>query len=213
MFVNPKIYHIIHIDRLDSILNDRFLFSDKIITKRQNPSLTVIGMEHIKKRRLNELKLHSHPELFVGDCVPFYFCPRSVMLYVIHKAQSSDLKYKGGQSSILHLVGNFEKVTAWAEANKLRWAFTSSNAGSLYFDDYSKAEDLSLLRWESIHSNFWAGEHKEYKSAEFLLEQQLALELIEEIGVYSESQKEQVESLLQSFNSNIKVTVQRSWYY
>jgi CxxC-x17-CxxC domain-containing protein len=38
-------------------------------------------MNKIKERRL-KLPLSSHFNLFVGDCVPFYFCPRSVMLYV-----------------------------------------------------------------------------------------------------------------------------------
>lgn len=46
---------------------------------------TTIGMETIKDRRLHKCQLRSHPGLFVGQCVPFYFCPRPVMLYMIHK--------------------------------------------------------------------------------------------------------------------------------
>ncbi|MBN1437860.1 MAG: DUF4433 domain-containing protein [Anaerolineales bacterium] len=30
-------------------------------------------MSGVKRRRLEELRLSSHPDLFVGDCVPFYF--------------------------------------------------------------------------------------------------------------------------------------------
>ena len=79
----PKIYHIVHVDRLPSIINDGWLWCDAEIVRR-SPSGTIIGMDAIKQRRLKELTLTSHSDLHVGDCVPFYFCPRSVMLYLIH---------------------------------------------------------------------------------------------------------------------------------
>jgi hypothetical protein len=58
------------------------LLSDAAIQQQALPG-TVIGMNNIKQRRLNELTLASHPGLHVGACVPFYFCPRSVMLFLI----------------------------------------------------------------------------------------------------------------------------------
>jgi hypothetical protein len=75
----PKIYHIVHVNRLASILGDGYLWSDAEISSR-DPRGTVIGISQIKRRRLTELTLHSRPGLFVGHCVPFYFCPRSIML-------------------------------------------------------------------------------------------------------------------------------------
>ena len=80
----PKIYHIVHVDRLESIIADGFLWSDGEVQRRAPPG-TTIGMSAIKERRLNELFLASHPLLTVGHCVPFYFCPRSIMLYLIHQ--------------------------------------------------------------------------------------------------------------------------------
>ena len=130
----PKIYHIVHIDRLASIINDGYLWCDAEITKR-SPEGTTIGMGGIKHRRLNELTLNSHPNLHVGDCVPFYFCPRSVMLYVIYQANKDELSYKGGQDPIIHLEADLRQTVKWAKKNNLRWAFTLSNAGSYYFED------------------------------------------------------------------------------
>ena len=86
MPVNPKIYHIVHLDRLSSILHDGGLFSDRVISQRANAG-TIIGMNQIKDRRMHELRLETHPDLYVGDCVPFYFCPRSVMLFLIHSGR------------------------------------------------------------------------------------------------------------------------------
>ena len=81
MFVpmEPKIYHLIHVDRLPSIVSDGQLWCDAEMVQR-DPAGTSIGISSIKERRLS-LPLTSHPELHVGDCVPFYFCTRSVMLY------------------------------------------------------------------------------------------------------------------------------------
>ena len=46
--------------------------------------------------------------------MPFYFCPRSVMLYLIHKANHPELDYHGGQGAILHLESDLNTVIAWA---------------------------------------------------------------------------------------------------
>lgn len=75
---NPKIVHIVHVDRLQSIISDGCLWCDSTVVERSSPG-TTIGMNHIKQRRLST-SLRSYPELHVGDCVPFYFSPRSVML-------------------------------------------------------------------------------------------------------------------------------------
>jgi hypothetical protein len=77
--LRPKIYHICHVDRLASIVASGGLLSDAAILSARLAG-TVIGMNHIKQRRLQELALASHPQLFVGQCVPFYFCPRSFTL-------------------------------------------------------------------------------------------------------------------------------------
>ena len=127
----PRIYHIVHRDRLSSIISDGYLWCDTEIGRRQE-SGTAIGMDGIKQRRRNN-PLSSHPDLRVGDCVPFYFCPRSVMLFVIHKANHPELSYHGGQEPIVHLEADLRQTVAWAEENNQRWAFTLSNAGANYF--------------------------------------------------------------------------------
>ena len=73
-----------------------------------------IGMADVKRRRLGN-ELESHPGLHVGDCVPFYFCSRSVMLYVIHMSNHPDLEYRGGQGPIIHLEADLRKTVAYAE--------------------------------------------------------------------------------------------------
>ena len=112
----PKIYHIVHVDRLPSIVADGRLWCDAEITQR-SASGTTIWMNEIKQRRLTN-ELHSHEGLCVGDCVPFYFCPRSVMLYVIHRKNHPNLTYRGGQKPIVHLEADLRQTVDWADTNQ-----------------------------------------------------------------------------------------------
>ena len=105
---NPKIYHIVHVDRLPSIIEDDQLWCDAEMVQRGETG-TAIGMDKIKQRRLTKT-LNSHTNLYVGDCVPFYFCPRSVMLYVIYRANHSQLSYRGGQGPIVHLEADLRQT-------------------------------------------------------------------------------------------------------
>lgn len=91
---HPKIYHILHVDRLESVTAERRLWCDAEVQRRLPPG-TTIGMSSIKQRRLKENFLASYPTLRVGDCVPFYFCPRSIMLYLIHQAKPSRVDLPG----------------------------------------------------------------------------------------------------------------------
>lgn len=207
----PKIYHIAHVDRLPSIVATGGLLSDAM-AQAQALGGTMIGMNHIKQRRLTELQLASHPGLFVGACVPFYFCPRSVMLYLIHR-RNAELAYQGGQASIIHLQADLGAVVAWANAQPARWAFTLSNAGSYFFEDRNDLARLGEINWAAVHANNWSGGLKEGKQAEFLLEQHFPWHLIERIGVQSATVYRQVVNALPAHGYRPPVEVRPDWYY
>ena len=135
---------------------DGVLLCDAEVARRK-PAGTTIGMNSIKQRRLNELPLTSHPGLRVESCVPFYFCPRSIMLYLIYRANDPELAYHGGQGPILHLEADLHDSVAWAERNDLRWAFTLSNAGAYYFEDRCDLAQLGEIDWDAVQANQWSG--------------------------------------------------------
>ena len=213
----PKIYHIVHVDRLPSIITDGSLWSDAKVT-RHSPSGTTIGMQKIKQRRLTVNKLDSHPDLFVGDCVPFYFCPRSIMLYLLHKANDPELIYRGGQAPIVHLEMDLRQVTTWAEQHGQRWAFTLSNAGNAYFEDRCDLKQLGEINWAAVQNNGWGYQGvsrsvREGKQAEFLVENQLPWNLVTRIGVHSQPIYNQVTSVLSSSAHKPSIEVKNEWYY
>lgn len=206
-----KLYHIIHVDKLPLILGAGELICDRSVQQQQSGG-TTIGMSRIKERRMNELVLGSYPDLYVGDCVPFYFCPRSIMLYMFYCNNHPDISYRGGQEPIVHLVFNMANVINWAEANERRWIFTDSNAGSYYFNDYSDIAELNRLNWYAINAKSWRN-CKEEKQAEFLVEQSLPWNLVEEIAVYSVDYCQSVSAAIASAKHQPQVTIKRDWYY
>ncbi len=207
----PKIYHIVHVDRLASIVADGYLWSDAEARKR-GVGGTTIGIDNIKQRRLAK-EIRSHPELHVGDCVPFYFCPRSVMLYIIHMANSSELAYRGGQEKIVHLEADLRRVADWAEANDRRWAFTSSNAGSNYFEDFCDLTQLDKLHWDAIQAKDWRGEPKEFKQAEFLVEGSFPWKFVARIGISSQRIYTPVQNAVHGARHRPRVEIKPDWYY
>ncbi len=208
----PKICHIVHVNRLPSIVADGCLWCDAEIVRRTLPG-TTIGMSRIKQRRLNELTLTSHPNLRVGGCVPFYFCPRSIMLYLIYQANHPELEYRGGQVSIVHLEADLRASVAWAEQKQKRWTFTLSNAGAYYFEDRCDLEQLNEINWKAVQTNNWQS-CKEGKQAEFLMEHSFPWHLIERIGVHSWAIYQQVANALSAAGGHRPlVEIKRGWYY
>jgi hypothetical protein len=206
----PKIYHIVHVDRLPSIIADGFLWCDAEAVQRLPPG-TTIGMKNIKQRRLTN-RLISRPGLRVGDCVPFYFCPRSVMLYILHMDNLPELSYHGGQEPIVHLEADLRKTVAWAEKHGRRWAFTLSNAGATYFEDRCDLARLGEIDWSAVQATDWR-RRKEGKQAEFLVEHQFPWKLISRIGVHSHPVYRRAKGALEAATHKPPVAIKRNWYY
>lgn len=208
----PKIYHIVNVDRLPSIISHGRLLCDSEIVKLQLPG-TTIGMGSIKTRRL-QLPVSCYANAMVGDFVPFYFCPRSVMLYVIYCANSPELTYKGGQGPIVHLEADLHAVLQWANANNHSWAFSGSNAGAAYAQFWKDVAQLNELNWEHIAATQWAqADVKEAKQAEFLMYNHFPWHLVERIGVQSKAVFNSAVNALNHATHKPAVQILPAWYY
>src|SRR5687767_9037365 len=102
MIVNPEealIYHLTDVANLPDILSEGGLHSDAAMVEKDP---TVIGYGHIKERRLKQIRVPCCGGRFVGEFVPFYFCPRSPMLFTTNKGATG--RPEGCQRTIIHLV-------------------------------------------------------------------------------------------------------------
>lgn len=209
----PKLYHITHVDHLPGIVADGGLISDRAMIDRGGPA-QAIGMSDIKRRRVEQLDVSCQPGTKVGDYVPFYFCPRSIMLYVIHRANHPELSYRGGQEPVVHFEADLHAVVEWAEDHDVRWAFSLSNAGAFYTEFRSRLEDLDQLDWPAISAtDFRAADVKEGKQAEFLVYARFPFDLVRRIGVRSEAVRRQAAAAIARAGRQPPIELRPEWYF
>lgn len=208
-----KIYHISHIDNLTRIIRDGVLWSDAERIRR-GLECEVVGMSEIKRRRLEEIEVDCNPGTMVGQYVPFYFCPRSVMLYILHMGNNPGLTYHGGQGPIVHLRADLHAILEWADGEGRHWAFSRGNAGAYYAEFFNEAQRLDDLNWDFISRTDWRDpDVKEAKQAELLIEGSFPWELIEMVGVMDQARERQVAEVVQEAANQPRVAIERSWYY
>lgn len=201
--VDPCIYHITHVNNLAGIVRDGGLYSDSERISR-NVASTNIGHLHIKQRRLSRA-VTTRWGGNLGDYVPFNFCPRSVMLYVVFRGHQD---YSGGQEDIVHLVSRISVATNLGRA----WAFTDRHAElghALHFDDLAK---LSEVPWHTMNEKYWT-EVKEERQAEFLVYGLFPWTAITEIGVMTQNTESRVFQALARCNYRPLVRRTPDWYY
>ena len=210
---NPKIYHITHVDNVGSIVCAGRILSDARMPV-SNSGYTVIGMSTIKRRRLEEIEVGCHPGTRVGQYVPFYFCPRSIMLYILYRGNHPELTYRGGQRPIVHLQADLHEAVQWARDNRRRWAITDRNAGNRLAEFFDTLDDLDKVDWQAVATtDFRDLEVKEGKQAEFLMYGEFPWELVERVGVIDSRMKTRAEQTIRSCRHKPVVKVEPGWYY
>lgn len=210
---DPKIYHITHVDNLAAIAASGGLVSDAIRLSR-GITCSVVGMSTIKQRRLEEIEVSICPGTKVGEYVPFYFCPRSIMLYIIFMGNHPELTYKGGQQPIVHLQASLGAAIRWAEAQPIPWAFTDGNAGAYLTQFYCNPADLHKIDWTAVAANdFRDAQIKEGKQAEFLSFGTFPWTLIEKIGTIDRTIANRAQSAITRNSHQPVIEVKRNWYF
>jgi len=74
--------------------------------------------------------------------------------------------------------------------------------------------DINKINWKAVQEAYWSKPKiKEKKQAEFLKEQRFPWKLLEQIGVYSNRQLQQVRGILNKQKKIPIIKIQPSWYY
>jgi hypothetical protein len=206
MITNPEqtlIYHITDVENLPGILSEGGLGSDAVMVEK-NPA--VIGYGHIKERRLKQIRVACCGGRFVGEFVPFYFCPRSPMLYTTNKGATG--RRAGCQGTIVHLVSRVSVGIGLGRA----WAVSDGNAGAFHTWFGATLEAIKTLDWAAIRATDWRGKTHQ-KSAEFLVTEFFPWTGIHAIGCHNIGVAKQVQDLVNTQAHRPAVTVELAWYY
>jgi hypothetical protein len=201
---DPEIFHITHVKNLQGIITAGGLFSDAALAK-QKVTATNIGYTHVKAGRLTK-PVQSYPGTSVGDFVPFYFCPRSVMLYVINLGLTGHPP--GCQVDIVHLVSRVSTASAHG-----LWAFTTTNAAAAFTTQFhTSLTNLTQVHWWAMPRDDWRM-CKDERQAEFLVLNFFPWTAVHEIWVHGHSAERNVRTVLAGAPHRPPVYVRPDCYY
>ncbi|MEG3931878.1 MULTISPECIES: type II toxin-antitoxin system toxin DNA ADP-ribosyl transferase DarT [unclassified Microcoleus] len=204
------IYHITPIDNLESIISQGGLLAYNVMLETET-NYTNIAYENIQDRRAR-IGVPCGAGGVLHDYVPFYFAPRSPMLYTIN--QGNVPNYTQGQAPVIHLVSDVFEI----DIRGLDFVFTDGHAVMTFTEFFDDLNYLGAIDWDVMGSRYWFdtnedNDRKRRRQAEFLVRNFLPWELITEIGVIDYTIQSQVENILQNFTDQTPVRVHKDWYY
>lgn len=209
MYGTTPIYHITDITNLPRIIASGGLLSDRALASANGTvQHTEIGYGHIKSRRMFVYRVGCcEGAPFVGDFVPFYYCPRSVMLYTINAGNTG--RPIGCQKDIVHLVTTVDMALQGASD----WAVSDGNAGAGHTAFQRDLNAIGGLDWSAIRATSWSGRTHQ-KAAEFLVKDRVPWSAIREIACHNVQTAELVRPMLLGHSGpQPQVTTKPNWYY
>ena len=209
--MSTPIYHITHINNLTSIINSGGLIALSILKQKQ-VSYTNIAYENIQDQKGKKI-VSCGVRGVLYDYVPFYFAPRSPMLYTIHKGNVPG--YQHGQTSIIHFLVEIEAIAK----SDLAFVFTDGHpimAKSNFYEDIQQL--YYIIDWELMESKYWHdtdedNSRKRRRQAEFLIHKFCPWTLVKEISVINNDVKIKVQKILQHLDNQPVVKRRYDWCY
>ncbi len=210
MSENTKLYHITHFRNLAGIVESGFLLAQSQVYAEKK-SFINIAHSTLQQRRATT-QVPCGPGATLHHYVPFYFAPRSPMLYTINQGNVEG--YNEGQRPVLHLVTSIKNVL---EAG-LKFVFTDGHGIMAFTEFFDNLQDLDQIDWELMRARYWAdteedSDRRRRRQAEFLIHNRLPFRCVEEIGVMDRAVQAEVESILRTTDFRPNIKVQRGWYY
>jgi hypothetical protein len=198
------LYHITDVSNLALIVAAGGLRSDVGLTTVPHQ---VIGYANIKQRRMTQYRVPCCGNRFVGEFVPFYYCPRSPMLFTVNNGNTG--RPAGCQTDIVHLVSS---VAAALKLNR-PWAISDVNAAAGYAIFSNDLGALETLNWNAIEARQWR-DKMSAKQAEFLVLDRFEWSSIAVIGCQNAQTAAKVSATLKQLpGPHPQVVVENSWYY
>lgn len=174
-----------------------------------------VGDLGIKDRRRGR-EVPVPPGGAVADYVPFYFAPRSPMMFSISKGNVPS--YQGGTARLIYLVTSLDRLHGTGHEVVL----SDRNAVYAYADfrvfDPADPIDDDFIDWDLMGQRDWYNtdaepQRKERRMAEALVHERVAWDVITSIGVQSEIVAAEVRAILAAARSSIPVNVRPTWYF
>lgn len=202
-----EVYHFTHLRNLPGIVVEG-IHSDTTC-RREQLTQVEIGSNDIRERRL---RLHVGPVGpggCVGDYVPWYFGPRSPMMFTLGK---NNYAYQQGFDEVVYLVSS---VPTMGDLG-CEWIASDRNAAlslAVFTDDERDLDEH--ISWDVIKTRYWTDyvDGGDLRAAEFLVHDSVPWEAVELIATKTTTTKAKVERLIADHRHCPPVTVSPGWYF
>lgn len=191
---------------------ERILLSGELRCHRAAECAVDIGDTSIKSRRAR-IDVPCGPGGKICDYTPFYFAPRSPMLYSIQCGNVQGVS--SNQRRIIYLTSSTEA----AYDAGLACVFTDGNAAAAFTAFHDDPAMLAqVVDWPLMRAWYWANttddsDRRRRRGAEFLVHGALPLGLVTEIGVHDDSVRLRVARALGEAGVTIAVSIRCDWYF
>ena len=208
--VPTRLYHFTSIDHLEMIVQHGLLADTDAAAAGL---LTVaVGNRGIKGRRRSRT-VPIGPGGVVADYAPFYFAPRSPMMYAISRGNVPE--YQDGTESLLYLGTTIDGLAQLG----LSVVFTDRNA-VLETARYSqRVDDLdSMIDWKLMEARYWANtdeepDRRERRMAETLVHRCVPWQAVQYVAAYSPARAGEAQATLIRFRQSVPVGIEPDWYF
>jgi len=216
-----RIFHITAISNLPKIAKTKKLYSNAQLRKKKI-EYGNIAYQGAQGKRATKL-VAKPPGGVIHDYVPFYFAPRSPMLFAINRGNVPDCPYR--QADIVHIVTTVEAIAG----SGLSYVFYDYNATLDIATCYSHVRDLDKINWPLFFENprldgycqYWYSRmdeakyvlRQETRQAEFLIYDSVPLELITTVCASDQAKADEARTILEAANIDLPVEAKPSWYF
>lgn len=150
----------------------------------------------------------------IGDYVPFYFTPRSMMLFNIITGYYAPIVPKRSREEILVIRCLIDDL---AQSNN-RFFFTDGQANDFATNHYNNLKDLDKIDWDNIQNSKFDKSDGDYDrprryQAEFLVHHQVPIDNIELLCVHNDNAKQYVEEECLKAKIKLPVKIQPLYFF
>jgi hypothetical protein len=209
------VYHFTHVDNLPGILEVGGLLADSAAA---GSSLAVdVGDRDIKDARRRRV-VPIPPGGPIADYVPFYFAPRSPMMYRIACDCRDGIpgRYADGDDPLVYLVSSMDRIVAAG----LRWVGTDGNAAAAVSRFAAATAELEeMVDWPLMSERIWKDvpddlDRRRRRMAELLVHRRVPLDSILGFAVRTAERQRAVRTVLSAYGlAGRYLAVRPAWYY
>lgn len=208
--VPTPVLHFTRVEHLGSMVRHGIL-SD---TQAAGEGLTEVAIGHPDIKRMRGQRLvPREPGGVVADYVPFYFAPRSPMLYVIERGSVPG--YADGCARIVYLRSTLETLSRVCGTVLV----TDRNAVKAYAEFRAFQDGVDdLVDWELMRAAMWNDtaefpDRKERRMAEALVHGVVPWTAITEVATRSPVVAAEAQRAIEAAGSGTSVSVRPEWYF